>query len=332
MIALLATMAVVATLPATNVTNTTATLNGTDDTAATTHFEYGTSASYGLTTPDVSVTGGAAHANVTGLSPNTTYHFKVAGGQDATFQTAANPTAPGITNQHSSAVTTAGAHLSASLDPNGAETTYYFQYGRSTGYGNRSARVVVPAGADPIAVAADLTGLNPYTRYHWRLYATNAAGKTPGRDHTFRTGRAASAVSLSASRAIVSYGRGVTLGGRVTGAGVKSMTLALEQQRFPFATGFTPVRTTHAGSDGGFLFSVDHVWGLTRYRVVTQTQTPLTSAETTVRSAPRATIGARVLSRKRAGRSGANSPRSGRANVSTPPANGKTGERCNALF
>jgi hypothetical protein len=300
MIALLATVAVVMTLPATNVTTTTATLNGSDDTATTTSFEYGTTTSYGLTASNVPVVNGEAHADVANLSPNTTYHFKIAGGQDKTFQTAPNPTPPTIADQRSSAVTTNGAHLDASLDPNGAETTYYFQYGRSTNYGNRTTRITVPASADPITVQADLTGLVPYTRYHWRLYATNAAGKTPGRDHTLRTARLATGITLFSTRDKVQYGRGITLGGRVTGSGTNGMPLRLEQQQFPFDADFTPVRTSHVSGDGGYLFSVDHVWALTRYRVVTETQTPLTSTVVAVRSTPRTTIGTRLLSRKRA--------------------------------
>jgi hypothetical protein len=304
MIALLATLAVVATLPATNVTNTTATLNGTDDTNTTTHFDYGRTTAYGLVSDDATVVDGKAQATVTGLSPNTTYHFRIAGANDdQTFTTAPNPTVPGITDQHATSVTTSGAHLSASLDPNGATTTYYFQYGRSTSYGNRTARLTA-SGNTPIAVSADVANLRPYTRYHWRLYATNSAGITRGRDHTFRTGRVASSITLYSSRAKVQYGRGVTLGGRVTGAGTNGMTLRLERQAFPFSTGFNAVKTTKVSGDGGYLFSVDNVWALTRFRVVTQTQTPLTSAVTTIKTTPRATIAAKLLGRKRARISG----------------------------
>jgi hypothetical protein len=302
MLALLATVTALATIttaPATNVTSSSATLNGTDDTHATATFQYGTTTGYGLTAGPVAVVGGEAHADVSGLSANTTYHFKIDGGQDATFKTLPNPTPPGITDQHATAVTTDGVHLSATLDPNGAETTYYFQYGRSTSYGNRSTTVTVPAGATA-TVAADVTGLRPYTRYHWRLFARNAAGNTPGRDHTFRTARLATALTLFSTRSIVQYGRGVTLGGRVSGFGTNQMALALQQEQFPFGAGFQEVRTTHAGSDGGYLFSIDNVWALSHYRVVTQTQTPLTSPVTLVRVAPRTTIAARSLSRKRA--------------------------------
>jgi hypothetical protein len=292
------------TLPATEVTNTTATLNGAVQGATTAHFEYGTTSSYGIPTPSQPVSDGNVSAAITGLSPNTTYHFKIfsdAGdGQDLTLRTAPNPTPPGIANQFSSAVTTAAAHLRASLDPNGAETTYYFQYGRTTNYGTRTAQLTVPAGADPVTVEADLANLRPYTRYHWRLFARNAAGRTFGRDRTFRTGRLASSVTLFSSRKVVSYNRSVMVGGRVTGAGVHGMTLALQVQPFPFDRSFREVRTTQAGEDGGYLFSVDHVRTLTRYRVVSKTQAPATSAVALVRAKPRTTIGTRLLTRKRA--------------------------------
>jgi hypothetical protein len=115
-------------------------------------------------------------------------------------------------------------------------------------------------------------------------------------------------VTLFSSRKVVPYGRGVMVGGRVTGAGVRGMELALEQQRFPFERGFTEVGTTHAGEDGGYLFSVDHVRGATRYRVVSRTMEPTTSAVALVRSKPRPTIDVALLSRKRARVSGTIKP------------------------
>jgi hypothetical protein len=314
MLTLLATMVALAgatTLPATDVTNTTATLNGTVDGATAAHFEYGTTSGYGLPTPAQTVSDGPVTATIGGLSPNTTYHFRLfsdAGdGEDLTFRTEPNPTPPAISNQLASAITPRTAHVRATLDPNGAETTYYFQYGRSTSYGTRSEELTV-SGTDPVTVEADLTGLAPYTRYHWRLFARSAAGRTPGRDHTLRTARLATAVTLFSSRKIVGFNRGVMLGGRVSGAGLKGMTLTLQQQEFPFAGAFTDVRATHAGEDGGYLFDVDHVRAATRYRVVSQTQEPVTSAVALVRAKPRTTIRGRLLSRKRARISGTLTP------------------------
>jgi hypothetical protein len=82
------------------------------------------------------------------------------------------------------------------------------------------------------------------------------------------------------------------------------MRLRLEQQAFPFGTGFAPVKTTKVSGDGGYLFSVDNIWALTRFRVVTETLAPLTSAVGSVKTAPRTTIAARLLGRKRARISG----------------------------
>ena len=310
MLTVLATMLALAapvTGPATDITNTSATLNGTADTAGTAYFEYGAGTGYGLKTDTQTVTAGAVTEPVTNLSPNTTYHFRlVLNGDEAndmTFRTAPNPTPPGVDRQIASGVGTGRAHVSASLDPNGAETTYYFQYGRTTGYGNRTQQLTA-TGTEPVTVEADLSGLRPYTRYHWRLFARNAAGRTGGTDRTFRTDRLATALTLFGSRTVVGWNRGVMLGGRVSGAGVRGMGLELQRQPFPFDRPFTRVRTTRAGEDGGYLFDVDHVTAATRYRVVSQTQAPVTSAVALVRARPRTSIRARLLSRKRARVSG----------------------------
>jgi len=298
--------------PATDITPTSAVLHGTADAPGPAYFKWGTSSSYGGGTSAVqNVPAGEVQAKAEPLSPNTLYHYTIvvngAEGGDQTFRTAPNPTPPGVSKQISSGVTTSGAHVSATLDPNGAETTYYFRYGRSTGYGTHTEPLTAP-GTDPIAVQADLAGLRPYTRYHWQLFARNDAGVTRGADRTFRTGRLATALTLFSSRKTAPYGRGVMLGGRVSGAGVRGMTLALEQQPFPFDRGFIEVGTTHAGEDGGYLFSVDHVRGATRYRVVSRTDDPATSVVALVRSRPRTTIGARLLTRKRARVSGTIKP------------------------
>jgi hypothetical protein len=298
------------TEPATDVTTTTATLHGTVEDATDYMFQYGTTSAYGLDTGLKPVDGPDVQAALTGLTSNTTYHYRVIAvngadtevGGDMTFTTTANPAPPGVADSRSSAITPAGVTLAGNVDPRGAPTTYYFQYGTTTSYG---ARRPTPAGElapgiGEVPVAVTLDGLQPYTRYHWRLVATNAAGATRGRDHTFRTDRVATAVTVGVSRHRVSYGRGVSLGGRVSGAGVNGMTLALQQAQFPFDQGFRDVRTTRAGRDGGYLFSVDNVWSTTRFRVVTRTQTVVASPTVTVGVRVRPNARARLRTRKRA--------------------------------
>jgi hypothetical protein len=91
------------TQPATNVTATSATLNGTvapNGEPTTYHFEYGTTTAYGSRTPEQTVTGNKSKkvsSTVFGLQPSTTYHFRVVAtnasgtvnGADMTFRTAA---------------------------------------------------------------------------------------------------------------------------------------------------------------------------------------------------------------------------------------------------
>ena len=109
------------TLPATDVTFQSATLHGAlrPDDPATVHFEYGTTTAYGLRTPDMVVEENDAvdddvpqpiAARVTGLAPDTLYHFRVVAtdehgtgaGADQTFMTLkapapATPTAAPLT-------------------------------------------------------------------------------------------------------------------------------------------------------------------------------------------------------------------------------------------
>jgi hypothetical protein len=96
----------VATSNATNITNTAATLNATvnpNKQATTYNFQYGTTSSYGTSTASQTTGSGNANqsvsADITGLTPNTVYHFRVVAanpsgttqGADQTFTTAPSP-------------------------------------------------------------------------------------------------------------------------------------------------------------------------------------------------------------------------------------------------
>jgi hypothetical protein len=92
---------VVITNPATNVASSSATLNGSLDPhglTTTVYFQYGTTTSYGHTTPMQSQTGNTYRniaANISGLTTHTTYHFRIVAtnsagtrfGGDRTFTT-----------------------------------------------------------------------------------------------------------------------------------------------------------------------------------------------------------------------------------------------------
>jgi hypothetical protein len=290
------------TEPATNVGATTATLNGTVDGPGVVHFEYGTSTSYGLTTRPQTVTGeGPVSATVSGLTAETTYHYRIVAGteegDDVTFTTTANPAPPAISNQRTHEVTPDAATATASINAGGSATTYTIEWGTTTRYGNQTAAADAGSGKEPTTVSARLTGLQPYTLYHWRTVATNAAGITRGRDRTFRTARLPSAVSIGLSHETVPWGGDLRIGGRVSGIGVGALTVALQQQRFPLDLDFTPLATARTGRDGGYLFAIPALYTTTNYRVVTQTQVAVASPVATARSAVK--VGARARHRAR---------------------------------
>jgi hypothetical protein len=87
-----------------------------------------------------------------------------------------------------SGVGASDATISATINPESSATTYQFEYGTSTSYGQTTP--VAPAGAGSILVAANtsLTELESGTTYHYRVVATDASGNTTrGADLTFTT-------------------------------------------------------------------------------------------------------------------------------------------------
>ena len=297
------------TEPATDVGATSATLHGTvDGPADDVHFEYGTTASgrYDLATKPEEVTAaGAVSAPATSLTGETEYHYRIVAdgvpsANNETFTTTANPLPPVISNQRTRDVKTDSATATASVNANRTPTTYYVEWGTTNRYGSQTASASAGSGSSPATVTAQITDLKPYTLYHWRTVATNTAGTTRGRDRTFRSARLPSGVTIGLSRGTVPWGGDVRLGGRVSGVGVGGLTVALQQQRFPLDQDFTPLSTAQTGSDGGYLFTIPAIYMTTRYRVVTQTQVPVTSPVATAPSGVKVGARARHVTRRRA--------------------------------
>ena len=156
-------------------------------------FEYGTSSAYGHTAPCVPATVGsgsspvAVSAEVSGLTLATGYHYRlVAGnanglsvGADVAFTT---PLAvEGVKTLAVSEVLAASATLSGSLEPNGFDTHYWFEYGPLTdvfGLSTTHEDAGEASGEKPVSLP--VTGLEPNTLYLDRLTAENTFGVTIG--------------------------------------------------------------------------------------------------------------------------------------------------------
>ena len=131
--------------------------------------------------------------------------------------------APSATTGDASGLTDTQASLAGTVNPGGQLTSYAFQYGTTTAYGQQSALTSAGSGTADVPVRADLAGLTSGTTYHYRVIATNATGTTVGADRTFQTTGTAppppTAPSATTGGAVVN-GASATLSGSVTPNGV----------------------------------------------------------------------------------------------------------------
>lgn len=200
-VALAATSPTVATRAALGVTDTTALLRAFVDPGGNQTgyvFQYGPTTALGLTTASHSAGHGAKPVKVAvivrGLSPGTTYFFRVAAlnaaggatGAIRSFKTTGNPLATVATGPAVS-VGKYEATPTGSVDPQGAATSWRIQYGFTTGYGLETFPLPLAAVSTSLPVSVMIPGLAPGKLFHYRVVANNSAGDSAGADQTFFT-------------------------------------------------------------------------------------------------------------------------------------------------
>ncbi len=157
----------------------------------------------------------AVHARVSALAPDTTYYYRLqafnANGpnegeeaEDQQFTTGG----PGVHGESASSVTSSSVTLNAEIDPDNAPTSYYFQYGTSTAYGESvplAPGVALGSGKGDVGVSVHLQGLAAGTVYHYRVVAVGESGgevvTVGGPDETFTTQAVGSLFTLPDGRA-----------------------------------------------------------------------------------------------------------------------------------
>jgi hypothetical protein len=177
---------------------------------------------------------------------------------------------PKATTDNARDVSYAAATLAGTVNPNGENTSYYFQYGQTRAYGLQTGIADAGSGTHSVPARLAITGLQPITVYHYRLVAVNASGVATGGDQTLKTEKVPLSLAILVSPNPVAFGGPVTVQGTLSGTGNASRAVVLQATPFPFTTGFqnvgNPELTTATGS---FSFTVPALLATTEFRVST---------------------------------------------------------------
>ncbi len=163
-------------------------------------FEYGTTSAYGQSVPCSPASLGtgsspvAVSAQVTGLTPETTYHYRLV----ATNTGGRSPTAdrelftgPIIGGEFVVNVASSSATLQAPIDPNGTDTHYYFEYGTTESYGTDAPTAApgldIGSASGVQTISLHLQELQPSSVYHYRFVAVQGGETFAGPDRSFTT-------------------------------------------------------------------------------------------------------------------------------------------------
>ena len=203
-------------------------------------------------------------------------------------------TKPTVTTGGVAKVTPSTASLLGKVNPNGAATTYLFQYGPTTLYGTNTAIAAAGGGVAVVNVVADIAGLAPATTYHYRLVATNSKGTTRGADRTFKTKHQPLGLGLAATPNPVGVGKPTVLAGALTGTGNASRQVVLQSNPFPYTQGFANTTNVHlTGPNGEFAFTLLSVALNTQFRVLIPTKPDVVSPIVFVGVAPKVSTSSR---------------------------------------
>jgi DNA-binding beta-propeller fold protein YncE len=165
-------------------------------------FEYGTTSAYGQSVPCSPTPGSGASpvavsAHLIGLTPEASYHYRLVASNSAGSSPSPDHefvTGPVLGGEFATNVASSSATLQATIDPNGDDTHYYFQYGTTTAYGAE-----VPSGAPGVdigaiagvkSVSVHLQSLEASTEYHYRFVAVQGGETFEEPDRVFTTQRA----------------------------------------------------------------------------------------------------------------------------------------------
>jgi hypothetical protein len=184
---------------------------------------------------------------------------------------------PKVSTGGATAVRGTSATLTGTIDPAGAATSYFFQYGPTIAYGKETAAATLPAGTAKVRVGRAASGL--LNGYHYRLVASNEHGPGVGKDRTFgvkKTGK--SEFKLVKTTEPTVFGGTYVLSGTLSGVGNANRTVSLQVSPYPFLEAFAPIGLpSHTDAAGRFSFRVAKMTKSSQFRVSTLDPLPLYS-------------------------------------------------------
>ena len=140
------------------------------------------------------------HAKLTGLTPEAAYHYRIVvrnGPEPVNVESGADQTytphyVTDVETEEPSKVEGTSATLNGSFLGNGEVVHYYFEWGLTKKYGNKTAEppgtLLSTSPGSTESVMFRITGkLEPLTHYHYRVIVENAHGISYGRDRGFKT-------------------------------------------------------------------------------------------------------------------------------------------------
>jgi len=196
--------------------------------------------------------------------------FAVAFALAASTGQAASPTAPSVSTGGVSNVTFSSAILDGSVNAQGQETNYVFQYGPTRGYGSQTPLSPAGNGTKTIKVSQSVSGLQPLSTYHYRIVASSPAGTTKGQDRTFTTPKIPLSLAITGVPNPVVFGNSFLVEGTLSGTGAGNHEIVLQANPYPYSGGFKIVGNPEVTNPaGGFSFPFLGLLENTQLRVVT---------------------------------------------------------------
>lgn len=188
------------------ISNSTALVSGkiTPNGAQTAYwYDYGTNTSITSHTPKQNIGSGytpiAAPTNIISLTANTQYYFRliaensvgITRGEVRSFTTNNTPVVSGKlpTSQTITAtnITRGSVSLNGKINSNGTATTWWFEYGENTTFGNLTTFGNINSDQVTTSVTSAVSGLKPLTKYYFRINAQNQFGTVNGAVSSFTT-------------------------------------------------------------------------------------------------------------------------------------------------